>query len=338
MLNGALTQSFGLSEPPVHFLYSAWGVILAEVTVYTPFVLRPLLAAFSLVDQSQIEVAGLLGAKPWRIVRSIILPAALPAAIAGGSLCLLLTVNEFGIVLFIGAKGVITLPLLIYDKAIQEFGLSGRLRHRDGQYRALARPLLALSVRSPAAWRLTDARLVALRPFHRVAPRSFAHRNHLHRAACGHSRRELGPAVERRLSDWLHPRTLRIRRRRRLGRRRVREPHHRARREPSRASLRILGGAGAARSRGGMEPKPGPALLHSERRAVGVGGAGPPGRVQPAAAAPQRHDGDRHPRPFRADLGFLVRQCLGRARAAVAGLRGGRLEPRRAPDLPARSR
>ena len=120
MLNGALTQAFGLSEPPVHFLYSAWGVILAEVTVYTPFVLRPLLAAFSLVDQSQIEVAGLLGAKPRHIVRNVILPAALPAAIAGGSLCLLLTVNEFGIVLFIGAKGVITLPLLIYDKAIQE--------------------------------------------------------------------------------------------------------------------------------------------------------------------------------------------------------------------------
>jgi 2-aminoethylphosphonate transport system permease protein len=41
------------------------------------------------------------------------LPAAIPALLAGGSLCLLLTVNEFGIVLFIGAKGVITLPLLI---------------------------------------------------------------------------------------------------------------------------------------------------------------------------------------------------------------------------------
>ena len=54
-------------------------------------------------------------------MRQIILPAALPALLAGGSLCLLLTVNEFGIVLFIGAKGVITLPLLVYDKAIQEF-------------------------------------------------------------------------------------------------------------------------------------------------------------------------------------------------------------------------
>ncbi|MGO9423301.1 2-aminoethylphosphonate ABC transporter permease subunit [Roseiarcus sp.] len=120
ILNGALAASMGLDHPPVDFLYSAWGVILAEATVYTPFVLRPLLAAFSLVDRSQIEVASLLGARPLRIVRQVILPAALPAIVAGGSLCLLLTVNEFGIVLFIGAKGVITLPLLIYDKAIQE--------------------------------------------------------------------------------------------------------------------------------------------------------------------------------------------------------------------------
>jgi 2-aminoethylphosphonate transport system permease protein len=120
ILNGALMSSFGLATPPVDFLYSAWGVILAEVTVYSPFVLRPMLAAFSLIDNSQLEVASLLGARPLRIVRDIILPAALPAAIAGGSLCLLLTVNEFGIVLFIGAKGVITLPLLIYSKAIQE--------------------------------------------------------------------------------------------------------------------------------------------------------------------------------------------------------------------------
>ncbi len=121
LLNGGLMGLFGLPRPPVDFLYSPWGVILAEVTVYTPFVMRPLLAAFSLVDRAQIEVASSLGARPWQIVREIILPAALPALLAGGSLCLLLTVNEFGIVLFIGAKGVITLPLMVYDKAIQEF-------------------------------------------------------------------------------------------------------------------------------------------------------------------------------------------------------------------------
>jgi 2-aminoethylphosphonate transport system permease protein len=121
LLNMSLMQAMKLPAPPIDFLYSPWGVILAEITVYTPFAMRPLLAAFSLIDQAQIEVAASLGAGPWRIVRQIILPAAIPALLAGGSLCLLLTVNEFGIVLFIGAKGVITLPLLVYDKAIQEF-------------------------------------------------------------------------------------------------------------------------------------------------------------------------------------------------------------------------
>ena len=109
------------TAPPIDFLYSPAGVILAEITVYTPFIMRPLLAAFSQMETAQIEVAASLGARPWRIIREIILPAAMPALLAGGSLCLLLTVNEFGIVFFIGAKGVITLPLLIYDKAIQEF-------------------------------------------------------------------------------------------------------------------------------------------------------------------------------------------------------------------------
>lgn len=121
LINQSLMHLMHLELPPLNFLYSQWGVILSEITVYTPFVMRPLLASFSLIDPSQIEVASSLGARPWRIVRRIILPAALPALIAGGSLCLLLTVNEFGIVLFIGAKDVITLPLLIYDKAIQEF-------------------------------------------------------------------------------------------------------------------------------------------------------------------------------------------------------------------------
>ncbi len=124
LLNGAAMSAFSLSLPPIDFLYSQWGVILAEVTVYTPFVMRPLLASFSLIDQAEIEIASSLGARPFRILRQVIVPAALPALMAGGSLCLLLTTNEFGIVLFIGAKGVQTLPLLIYDKAIQEFDYS----------------------------------------------------------------------------------------------------------------------------------------------------------------------------------------------------------------------
>jgi 2-aminoethylphosphonate transport system permease protein len=55
----------------------------------------------------------------------VILPEAWPALVAGGSLVLLLTLNEFGIVLFTGAKGVITLPVLIYTRGIVTFDLPG---------------------------------------------------------------------------------------------------------------------------------------------------------------------------------------------------------------------
>jgi 2-aminoethylphosphonate transport system permease protein len=120
LLNMALMGATGQTTPPIDFLYSVSGVILAEVTVYTPFIMRPLLAAFSMIETAQIEVASSLGAGAWRIIWQVIFPAALPALLAGGSLCLLLTVNEFGVVFFIGAKGVITLPLLIYGKAIEE--------------------------------------------------------------------------------------------------------------------------------------------------------------------------------------------------------------------------
>ena len=120
LLNGALMSLFDFELPPVNFLYSMQGVILAEITVFTPLVMRPLMAALRQIDKSQLEAASILGAHPLRVIAQVIFPAALPALLDGGSLCLLLTTNEFGIVLFIGAKGVNTLPMMVYSKAILE--------------------------------------------------------------------------------------------------------------------------------------------------------------------------------------------------------------------------
>ena len=103
------------------FLYGFWGVVLAEVTYYTPFVMRPVLAALEVIDHSQLEVASSLGARPWAVLCRVVIPELLPALIAGGSLCLLLTMNEFGIILVMGVKNLITLPMMIYGKAIDEF-------------------------------------------------------------------------------------------------------------------------------------------------------------------------------------------------------------------------
>ncbi|MCX5390900.1 2-aminoethylphosphonate ABC transporter permease subunit [Streptomyces sp. NBC_00094] len=125
MANGVWTDVTGDASGPFHFLTTPWGVLLAEITYFTPFVMRPLLAAFSQLETAQLEVASSLGARPLRIVRQVILPEALPALAAGGSLVLVMCLNEFGIVLFTGAKGVTTLPMLVYGKAILESDYAG---------------------------------------------------------------------------------------------------------------------------------------------------------------------------------------------------------------------
>jgi 2-aminoethylphosphonate transport system permease protein len=124
-VNAAIAGVTGDPAPVLDFLYTPAGVIAAEITFFTPFVVRPLLASFSVLPRAQLDVAASLGASPLRVLRVVVLPEAWPALVAGGSLVLLLTLNEFGIVLFTGAKGVITLPVLIYTRGIVTFDLPG---------------------------------------------------------------------------------------------------------------------------------------------------------------------------------------------------------------------
>jgi 2-aminoethylphosphonate transport system permease protein len=107
-----------LGEGAPNLLTTQFGVIAAEITFFTPFVVRPVLAALSVLPREQLEVAASLGAGPVRVLRQVLLPEALPAIAAGGSLVLLLSLNEFGIVLFTGAKDVITVPVLIYTQGV----------------------------------------------------------------------------------------------------------------------------------------------------------------------------------------------------------------------------
>lgn len=124
-VNALIAGISGSASPALNFLYTPAGVISAEITFFTPFVIRPLLASFSVLPRQQLDVAASLGGTPLRVLRSIVMPEAWPALMAGGSLVLLLTLNEFGIVLFTGAKGVITLPVLIYTRGIVTFDLPG---------------------------------------------------------------------------------------------------------------------------------------------------------------------------------------------------------------------
>jgi 2-aminoethylphosphonate transport system permease protein len=151
-VNAAIAVLTGGDSPALNFLYTPAGVIAAEITFFTPFVIRPLLASFSMLPRAQLDVAASLGASPLRVLRLVVMPEAWPALMAGGSLVLLLTLNEFGIVLFTGAKGVITLPVLIYTRGIVTFDLPGAA--------VIATVQIALSLTLYIAYRVIFARVM----------------------------------------------------------------------------------------------------------------------------------------------------------------------------------
>lgn len=149
-----LMELFGLAHPPRDFLFGAGGVVLAEVMIYTPFVVRPTLAAFALLDGRLIEAASSLCAPPAMVARRVVFPLALPGITAGVILCFLLTLNEFGILLVLGSANLITLPVAIYSAATVDFDL-----HTAA---ALAVVMLFLSLGLHILYRLADRRAPVL--------------------------------------------------------------------------------------------------------------------------------------------------------------------------------
>jgi len=75
----------GATLPPI--LTSPLGVILAEITFFTPFVVRPLLAALSVLPRDQLEVAASLGAGPPRVLRTVVFPRCCRRWRPGGAWC-----------------------------------------------------------------------------------------------------------------------------------------------------------------------------------------------------------------------------------------------------------
>ena len=67
-VNAAIAGLTGGTSPALNFLYTPAGVIAAEITFFTPFVVRPLLASFAVLPRAQLDVAASLGASPLRVL------------------------------------------------------------------------------------------------------------------------------------------------------------------------------------------------------------------------------------------------------------------------------
>lgn len=115
-LNILTRDLFGVSLPTAEIIFDRSGIIFANVLFFLPFFIRPLFAVFERLDPAIEQAAISLGSHGLHLLRKIVLPSMAPGIMAGGFLTLLLTMNEFGVILFLGWGKVYTLTLAVYSE------------------------------------------------------------------------------------------------------------------------------------------------------------------------------------------------------------------------------
>jgi putrescine transport system permease protein len=115
LINRALLSS-GLIEEPVVLLYNAFSVQLGLVYSYLPFMILPLCGSLSRLDESLVEAAADLGARPWRILFGVIVPLILPGIAAGALLVFIPAVGEFVIPDLLGGPDTLMIGKLLWQE------------------------------------------------------------------------------------------------------------------------------------------------------------------------------------------------------------------------------
>ena len=135
---------------PLAFSFS--GLVLGSVIYSFPFALQPIVAGFASVEPRLVDAARLLGARPPRLVRTLLVPLARRSMLAAAVLSFLHTVGEFGVVLMLGGDipgATRTLSIVLYNQ-VENFDYGAAAR--------TAALLLSLSVLALIAVYSTTAR------------------------------------------------------------------------------------------------------------------------------------------------------------------------------------
>ncbi|MCS6781883.1 MAG: sulfate ABC transporter permease subunit CysT [Gloeomargarita sp. SKYBB_i_bin120] len=104
---------------PLNFTASVQAVVLAQLFVTLPFVVRTVQPVLWELEPEVEEAAYTLGASPWRCFRQILLPALTPALFTGFTLALARGIGEFGVVVLISGNipyQTLTATVYIYQQ------------------------------------------------------------------------------------------------------------------------------------------------------------------------------------------------------------------------------
>ena len=96
-------------------LYSTIGIILvAYLARFLALVLRPTMAAMSLINKNLDEAAQIAGASIWMRLREVVLPAVAPSVVAGALLIFMTALNELTVSALLWSTGSETLGVVVF--------------------------------------------------------------------------------------------------------------------------------------------------------------------------------------------------------------------------------
>jgi len=111
-----LLLASGVIEAPLPLLYNGFSVTLGLVYSYLPFMILPLYGSLSRLDESLVEAAADLGARPRRVFLDVILPLSLPGIAAGCLLVFIPAVGEFVIPDLLGGPGTLMVGKMLWQE------------------------------------------------------------------------------------------------------------------------------------------------------------------------------------------------------------------------------
>jgi putrescine transport system permease protein len=115
LLNNVLI-GLGLIAAPLPLLNNHFSVELGLVYSYLPFMILPLYGSLSALDESLLEAAADLGARPLRVFLGVVLPLTLPGVAAGSLLVFIPAIGEFVIPDLLGGPDTLMIGKVLWDE------------------------------------------------------------------------------------------------------------------------------------------------------------------------------------------------------------------------------
>jgi putative spermidine/putrescine transport system permease protein len=120
LINTTLVEHGWLARP-LPLMDNKFGVTVALVHVFLPFMVLSLTGVLKRIEPALIEASQTLGASPRRAFWEVTLPLSLPGILAGSLLVFSLAISSFVVPILIGGFKVHVLPMTVYEQVLSVF-------------------------------------------------------------------------------------------------------------------------------------------------------------------------------------------------------------------------